>query len=254
VVFAVLAIVVVVLIARPGGKSSRRQPTAFVTGTTALAGTGGGTSPAVTTTTSPAPGRLAFEDTFADPQSGWAPDIGQDGAGSASYVAGGYEVAALKPLPVLNTFSAASPYSTKFPSVAIEVDATIVSGVPADGAGVRCDYQGRAGLRYTFEVHRDGTWVMFRLGPPGAVALNQGSSAAIRTGTARNTIVGECTEESGGTTKLVMTVNGVVLGSATDVHGQGPISWHGALVVYRSSSSPGTQVRFNDFRTFSTQP
>ena len=78
----------------------------------------------------------------------------------------------------------------------------------------------------------------------------QGKSSAIRTGSAPNTIIGQCSEVANGATRLVMTVNGVVVNSTTDTHGGSPISWHTALTVYRTQTSPGTEVRFTNFRTF----
>jgi hypothetical protein len=46
-----------------------------------------------------------------------------------------------------------------------------------------------------------------------------------------------------------MTVNGVVVGSANHTYG-GPISWHTALTVYRSTNSPQILVRFTNFHTY----
>ena len=132
-------------------------------------------------------GRLVFADSFSNPTSGWAPDPGQDGAGSASYLSDGYQVTVLKPLPPLNTFSVASPYAEKLPAMAVTVDSTLVSATPADGAGVRCDVDVWSAVRYTFEVHADGSWVVFRLGGPGEAVIAQGTSHAIRTGNERPT-------------------------------------------------------------------
>ena len=53
-----------------------------------------------------------------------------------------------------------------------------------------------------------------------------------------------------GATRLVMTVNGVVVNSTTDTHGGSPISWHTALTVYRSQTSPQFVARFTNFRTY----
>ncbi len=213
-------------------------------------GSKGGPSPRTAAAPRPAsPGRLIFTDNFSNPGSGWAPDAGQDGSGAGAYVAGSYQVTALKPNNPRNTFSVASPYTPKLTSIAVSVNATILTGAPADGAGVRCDQGGRNGLRYTFETNGDGTWAIFKLGGQGQPLLSQGRSAAIRTGTGPNTIAGQCTELSGGVTRLIMTVNGTVVGQATNSHGQGPIGWHGALVVYRSLASPGTKVGFAAFGT-----
>jgi len=54
-------------------------------------------------------------------------------------------------------------------------------------------------------------------------------------------------------TSLVMTVNGVTLGSVTDPHSGGPIGWHAALVISRSAAIQ-TVVRFNNFRTVADNP
>jgi hypothetical protein len=91
--------------------------------------------------------------------------------------------------------------------------------------------------------------VIFRLGGAGTAALSQGRSDAIRAGGSPNTVAGQCTEAAGGNTRLSMTVNGTLVGSALDAHGPGPIPWHGALVVYRGATSAGTEVRFTDFST-----
>jgi hypothetical protein len=195
--------------------------------------------------------RLVFEDRFTNTNSGWVPDANQGGSGTAAYVGGSYEVTALKPNPQLNTFSVHSPYEPRLTSMLVTVDATAVSGDPADGAGVRCDQGSRNGLRYSFEFHKDGTWVIFQLGGPGQQALSQGSSAAIRKGAQLNTVSGRCAEIAGGVTRLTMKANGVLLATVDNAHGGGPISWHGACVTYRSASSAATVVRFNDFRTYS---
>jgi Caspase domain len=197
------------------------------------------------------PGRLVFEDSFSNPNSGWLPDLNQDGTGSASYVSDGYQVTVLKPLPTLNTFSVASPYSKKLPAMAVTVDSTFVSAAPADGAGVRCDWMGRTAVRYTFEVYAHGAWVIFRLGGPGTEVIAQGTSPAIRTGKATNTVTGQCSQLANGTTALALTVNGVKLSNAVNSPNTldtRVVGWHAALVVSRSQSSPGTVARFTNFR------
>jgi hypothetical protein len=35
----------------------------------------------------------------------------------------------------------------------------------------------------------------------------------------------------------------------TDPHPGGSIPWHAALIAYRGMTSPGTEVRFNQFQT-----
>jgi serine/threonine protein kinase len=230
VVVAVVAVVVVTQLGSGGGKSSTSSTTA-------------------STVTSP-PGQLVFSDSFSNPQSGWVPDNNQDDNGSASYVNGGYQVTALKPDAPLNTFSVSSPFTTMLPSMASQVDATIVNGSPVDGAGVRCDQGSRNGLRYTFQANGDQTWVIFKLGVSGQPVVAQGKSSAIRAGSAPNTITGQCSEVANGATRLVMTVNGVIVANSTDTHGGAPISWHTALTVYRAQTSPQTVVRFTNFRTF----
>jgi hypothetical protein len=143
-----------------------------------------------------------------------------------------------------------SPFTTALTSIASTVDAATLNGAPVDGAGVRCDQGSRNGLRYTFQANGDQTWMIFELGASGQPVLSQGSSSAIHTGSTPNTITGRCTEVANGATQLVMTINGVVVGSVTDLHGGAPISWHTALTVYRSQTSPQTVVRFTNFRTF----
>jgi hypothetical protein len=212
-------------------------------------------APAAANTTTPTTtplGQLVFSDSFADPASGWAPDAGQDGTGSASYVPGGYQVTVLKPLPPLNTFSVASPHAAKLPDIAIEVDITLVTAAAADGAGVRCDVNARSAVRYTFEVYADGSWVVFRLGGPGQAVVAQGTSPAIKTGNATNTVTGQCSQLPNGMTRLTMTVNGVRLNSAVNAPGAGVTGWHAALVVSRNQASPGTVGRFSNFRIYDT--
>jgi serine/threonine protein kinase len=213
----------------------------------------GSTSPPAPTAIT-APDLSVFVDDFSNPASGWAPDANQDDNGKGAYQADGYHVTALKSLPPLNTFSVGSPYRTTMTSMSVMVDATFTTGAATDGAGVRCDRGDRTGLRYTFEIHRDGTWVIFKIDAQGPSALQQGSSPAILTGPSTNTISAECREVAGDSTRLVMTVNGVSLGTTTDRHAPGPIAWHGALVVYRNAQSPGTEVRFNSFRTLRGSP
>lgn len=154
-------------------------------------------------------------------------------------------------MPALNTFSIASPFQTKFLSISNTVTATILAGVPTDGVGVRCDQGGRAHLRYSFEVHGDGSWVITALGDTGSSALLQGQSpTVINNGAHPNLITGECTEVGVGATKLTMIVNGVTLGTVTNAH-PGQIAWHAALVIYRGTPIE-TQVRFNTFQTVAT--
>ncbi len=231
VVIAVVAAVVILL--SSGGGPSRS--------TTAGQPASGAASP---------PGKQVFSDNFSSPQTGWVPDNNQDDNGTAAYVNGGYQVTALKPDAPLNTFSVSSPFTTTLASMASTVDATILNGNPADGAGVRCDQGSRNGLRYTFQANGDGTWVIFKLGASGQPVVSQGKSSAIHTGSSQNSLAGQCTEVANGATRLVMTVNGVGVANVTDTHGGAPIAWHTALTVYRSTSSPGTLVRFTNFATF----
>jgi serine/threonine protein kinase len=229
----VVAVVAVVVVTQLGG-----------------GGSGGGSSNSTPSTVTSPPGQLVFSDNFSSPQSGWVPDNNQDDNGSASYVNGGYQVTALKPDNPLNTFSVSSPFTTTLSSMASQVDAAILDGTSVDGAGVRCDQGSRNGLRYTFQVNSDQTWVIFKLGTSGQPVVTQGRSPAIHTGSTPNTITGQCTEVGNGTTHLVMTVNNVVIGSANDNHGGNPISWHTALTVYRSQTSPEVVVRFTNFHTY----
>ncbi len=202
-----------------------------------------------TTGPAPATAKPVYADDFTNGASGWLPDANQPGAGTAEYRSDGYYVTASKPLAVLNTFSVGSPYAPRLSSLHVAVDATFVNAAPSDGAGVRCDQGSRNGLRYTFQIFGDGTWVIFQLGALPNGALKMGSSPAIRTGTGTNTIAGQCTEVSNTATVLAMSVNGVELGSFTYVHPAGALTWHAALTIYRAASSPGTVVRFNNFRT-----
>ncbi len=231
----VVAVVAAIVVTQLGGGGSGGGPS--------------GSGSTGSTVTSP-PGQLVYSDDFSNPRSGWVPDNNQDDNGSAVYVNGGYQVTALVPQNSLNTFSVSSPFTTPLASMASTVDAAVLGGIPPDGAGVRCDQGSRNGLRYTFQVNGDQTWLIFQLGGSGQQALAQGKSSAIRTGSAANTITGQCTEVGNGVTHLIMTVNGVVVGSTNYNHGGGPISWHSALTVYRSTNSPQIVVRFTNFRTY----
>src|SRR5216683_723124 len=115
--------------------------------------------------------RLPTSDDFSNPGSGWAPDSGQTGVGSGQFAPDGYHVVALQPQNVLNTFSVASPYGVRMSSMSVAADGTLLSGTSADGWGVRCDQGGRTGLRYTFEIHGDGGWVIFKIDEKGSAAL-----------------------------------------------------------------------------------
>ena len=156
----------------------------------------------------------------------------------------------LKPLPPLNTFSVASPYAEKLPDMAVTVDSTLVRAAAADGAGVRCDVNARHAVRFTFEVHADGSWVVFRLGGPGEAVIARGTSHAIRTGNATNTVTGQCRQLPNGTTGLTMSVNGVELSSAVGSPGTAVAGWHATLVASRDHASPGTVARFTNFRIY----
>ncbi len=249
---AVVAVVlVVVLTHRSGSSPATAGPSVTVTpGVTS--GVGGSSSPAATPAPTPATGKLVFSDGMADPKSGWAPDSGQTGNGTAAYQKDGYHVVLLKSLPLLNTFSVASPFTPRLTAMTVSVDTVFVVGSPADGGAVRCDQgNGRNGLRYTFEIHPDGSWLIFKIDGNGGKALAQGTSAAILRGrSTSNTVSGTCAEAAGGVTNLSMAVNGVPVGTVADTHAPGAISWHGALAVYRDAESPGTEVRFTNYRTF----
>ena len=133
-------------------------------------------------------------------------------------------------------------------TVAVTATVTFVKAAPQDGAGVRCDEGDRAHLRYTFEINGQGAWMIFKIDEQGHnPVLLQGTDPAIVTGTGPNTITGTCTEKPDGTTQLSMVVNHVALGSVSDAH-PGPVPWHGTLIVYRSATSPGTEVRFNAYK------
>jgi hypothetical protein len=205
--------------------------------------------PSPTATAAPA-GRLVLaDDAMNDPTSGWTPDPGQGDNGTATFKPDGYHVASLKPNTApLTTYSVASPFALRLTSLVVTVDA-LVTGSPADGTGVRCDQgAGRSGLRYTFEVHGDGTWVIFKIDDKGSAALAQGSDPSIHPQGQINTIQGRCDEKAGGMTSLIMTVNGKQVGVVTDQHPGQPVSWHAALVVYRDPGSAATDVRFTHFQ------
>jgi len=207
---------------------------------------------AVQSTSPPAaapPGALVFGDNFGNPGSGWAPDPGQAGVGSAAYGADGFHMVALQPQNVLNTFSVASPYAAQVGSLSVLADGVLSARAPADGWGVRCDQGGRTGLRYTFEIHGDGSWVIFKIDNGGAAVLAQGGSQAVRTGGVPNRVRGDCTELPNGATRLTMWVNDVQVGQATDAHPGAP-TWHAALVLYRDRASQAAGVRIVGVREY----
>jgi serine/threonine-protein kinase len=208
------------------------------------------TKPSPSPSAATVPGALVWSDDFRNPGSGWAPDQGQTGAGTAEFAADGYHVVALQPQNALMTFSIASPYTGRLASMSAVAGGTLLAGAPADGWGVRCDQGGRAGLRYTFEIHGDGSWVIFRIDDRGSAALAQGVSQAVRTGPALNSVRGDCTELATGATQLTMWVNGAQVGQTTDDHPGLSLRWHAALVIYRSQSGPAAEVRFNRFREY----
>ena len=243
---AVAAALVVVALVVGRGKSSG-APAARRASATVTTGRPTGTVAPATTTTAP-PIRPVFADGLSNPASGWAPDANQEGNGIGSYKPDGYHAIALKPMPALNTFSIASPYAPRFFSLSNTVTATL-TGAPTDGAGVRCDQGARLHLRYTFEIHDDASWVVFKIDDAGSSALLQGQSPnVIDTGVHSNLITGTCAEQGVGATKLTFIVNGVTLGTVTDSH-PGRIAWHAALVVYRTSPTVMTDARFNSFQT-----
>jgi hypothetical protein len=208
------------------------------------------TKPSPSPSAATVPGALVWSDDFRNPGSGWAPDQGQAGAGTAEFAADGYHVVALQPQNALMTFSIASPYTGRLASMSAVAEATLLAGAPADGWGVRCDQGGRAGLRYTFEIHGDGSWVIFRIDGRGSSPLVQGMSQAIRTGQAANTVRADCTELPTGATRLTMWVNATQVGQATDDHPGLSLKWHAALVVYRSQAGPAAEGKFTRFQLY----
>jgi hypothetical protein len=180
-----------------------------------------------------------------DPTSGWAPDPGQDESGSATFKPDGYHIIALKPNGApLTTYSVASPFALRLTSLVVSVSG-LMTGSPADGMGVRCDQgAGRSGLRYTFEIKGDGSWVIFKIDDKGSTALARGTSTAVHPVGQVNVIQGRCDEQPGGATALTMAVNGTQLGATTDQHPGPSLSWHAALVVYRDPSSASTDARY----------
>jgi len=202
-------------------------------------------APATSTTTAPRP-KVVFRDDFTDSASGWAADANQPGKGMADYRADGYYLTVLMPLQPLNTFSAASPYVTKLTSMAVTVHATFVTAGATDGAGVRCDQGSRMGLRYTFQVADNGTWMIFKIDDTGSATIKAGTEAVSPVAGGYD-ISGQCTEVAGGT-QLTMTINGNTVAAVTDPH-SGTIGWNAALTAYRAATSPATVVRFNNFQT-----
>jgi serine/threonine protein kinase len=246
---AVVLVVVLALALSGGGTKHGSAASAGSTPATGAAAPRNPTSPPATTTTQP-PVRTVFQDDFTNRSSGWAPEAGQEGNGASAYQADGLHVVEPKPLPnALNAFSVASPTQTRLSSLQVTVTLTFVAAAPTDGAGLRCDQGDRAHLRYSFEVHPNGTWVIFKIDDQGQpTALAQGSNTtAIQGGSASTLMTATCVDAGDGTTKLGMIVNGINLGSASDTHPQ-PIKWHTGVVAYRSTPTQNTEIRFNNFK------
>ncbi|HET9051864.1 MAG TPA: serine/threonine-protein kinase [Candidatus Dormibacteraeota bacterium] len=175
---------------------------------------------------------------------GWEADAGQDGNGMGTPNSDGYVITVLKPLPALSFFSVGSPYAARLQALDVDVTVALLTAAPQDGAGVRCDQGGRAGLRYAFEVHPDGSWMVVRVDDVNGPKLLRQGAGVVTTGPFR--LQASCLEVAGGT-ELRLTVDSVRVADVMDTHPGGAIGWHTALTASRDAKSPGMQARFSDF-------
>jgi hypothetical protein len=167
--------------------------------------------PAATVARTPgAPGRVLYQDDFADPASGWTRESSEPESRLVGYADGEYQVARLLTRP---GWSGAARPSEGFNDLQVEADARLVG--PTEGAFVFLGFRRQQnGDHYALEVDPDdGTYRLMRhaQGGPSATVIGRTRSTAIQPGTATNRLGARARGPD-----LVLFINGQEVGYARD--------------------------------------
>ncbi len=179
---------------------------------------------------------LPYLDDFLDPASGWPVYSGENG--QSGYDSGGYQI--LVDLPYQQI--AANP-GKNFTDVVIEFEAARLSGPEDAYLGAMCRYRDDANYYYLV-IGADGYYSIGKIVNGENISLTEnGTSSAILTGEAENSLRIECTSDI-----LAMYANGELLAQVQD----GDFSSGDVGLLAGTLDTPGANIRFTNFNV--TQP
>jgi serine/threonine protein kinase len=179
---------------------------------------------------------LPYLDEFLDPASGWPEYSGENG--QSGYDSGGYQI--LVDLPYQQI--AANP-GKNFADVVIEFEAARLSGPEDAYLGAMCRYQDDDNYYYLI-IGADGYYSIGKIVDGENISLTEnGTSPAILTGQAENSLRAECTSDI-----LALYANGELLAQVQD----GDFSSGDVGLLAGTLDTPGANIRFTNF--YVTQP
>jgi hypothetical protein len=182
------------------------------------------------------PSELPYLDDFLDPASGWPVYSGENG--QSGYDSGGYQI--LVDLPYQQI--AANP-GKNFTDVVIEFEAARLSGPEDAYLGAMCRYRDDANYYYLV-IGADGYYSIGKIANGENISLTEnGTSSAILTGQAENSLRVECTSDI-----LALYANGELLAQVQD----GDFSSGDVGLLAGTLDTPGANIRFTNF--YVTQP
>ena len=179
---------------------------------------------------------LPYLDEFNDPASGWPVYSGENG--QSGYDSGGYQILVDLPYQQIN----ANP-GKNFADVVIEFDAARLSGPEDAYLGAMCRYQDDDNYYYLI-IGADGYYSIGKIVNGENISLTEnGTSLAILTGQAENSLRAECTSDI-----LALFANGELLAQVQD----GDFSSGDVGLLAGTLDAPGADIRFTNF--YVTQP
>jgi serine/threonine protein kinase len=201
---------------------------------TGLWGTSQPNEPAAAST--PLQSDLPYLDEFLDPASGWPVYSGENG--QSGYDSGGYQILVDLPYQQIT----ANP-GKNFTDVVIEFEAARLSGPEDAYLGAMCRYQDEANYYYLI-IGADGYYSIGKIVNGENISLTEnGTSPAILTGQAENSLRAECTSDI-----LALYANGELLAQVQD----GDFSSGDVGLLAGTLDTPGANIRFTNF--YVTQP
>ena len=190
-------------------------------------------------------GKVVYSDNFSDPNSGWST---APSASATKRYQNGFVITASGG----KIYNRVAPYTETIPQIGVSATATIDPSSPAGAAfGPRCVQSETLAddFLYEFLLTNDGRWeIMRHQGQPTnpTERLREGSAPVVA-GKQPATVVGICATQPGSdSTRLVMFVNGVQVGDATDSHALPSDGWLGGISVDGPAGAP-TTVTFTNF-------
>jgi hypothetical protein len=172
-----------------------------------------------------------FEDDFADPSTGWV--VGDlDGAGTAEFVIGGYDVTAHSEVPWL----ARSPSLDSYTQMAFSAIVSISPGATGGAVGVRCSGTDEPTTVYSLEVDGAGAWTLTtsdtdRAGDPTPVELAHDDTGG-PVGDELVELQLVCAAQPDGvTTRVVAALDGIAVADVLDESDALGEGWVGAVSV-----------------------